>query len=87
MILRDRYGNPFTMVNSCEICTNILYNYLPTNLIGEADASALRALGDRLDFTLENAKETEAVLKQYEIKSRDHAGLTYTKGHYGRGVE
>ncbi len=87
MILRDRYGNPFTMANSCEICTNILYNYLPTNLIGEIDAAALHALGDRLDFTLENAKETEAVLKQYELKSRDHAGLTYTKGHYGRGVE
>ncbi|MBQ1472307.1 MAG: U32 family peptidase, partial [Lachnospiraceae bacterium] len=87
MILRDRYGNPFTMVNSCEICTNILYNYLPTNLIGEADASALRALGDRLDFTLESAKDVEVILKQYETKSRDNATQAYTKGHYGRGVE
>ena len=87
MILRDRYGNPFTMVNSCEICTNILYNYLPTNLIGEADASTLRALGDRLDFTLESAKDVEVILKQYETKSRDNTTQAYTKGHYGRGVE
>lgn len=86
-ILKDRFGNPFTVINACEICTNILYNHLPTNLIGEADAHVLQAFGDRLDFTLESAKEVAGILQQYEQKSRGDSKETYTKGHYGRGVE
>ncbi|MCR4999958.1 MAG: U32 family peptidase [Lachnospiraceae bacterium] len=87
MYLRDRYGNDFPLMNACEICTNVLYNCLPTSLIGETDAKQLPVLGHRLDFTIESEEEVHQILEQYEKGSREGNEASFTKGHFRRGVE
>lgn len=85
--LKDRYGNPFPVVNACEICTNVLYNYLPTNLLTEPSVDSFHALGKRLDFTIESVEQAEEIFKQFETASLTSSGKMFTKGHFHRGVE
>lgn len=91
-MLTDRYQNPFPVMQNCMHCYNILYNTVPLSLhnqlekIQETGCQVLR-----LDFTLENAKQTRAVLEYYIKKSKgmdaDFIWKDYTNGHYKRGVE
>ena len=86
LYLKDRLGNRFPVVNACDVCTNVIYNFLPTNLIGEGSLLRLGALGHRLDFTIESRQEALDIFTQYETWSRVEGG-TSTKGHFRRGVE
>jgi len=96
--LTDRYQNRFPIQQNCLHCYNILYNTVPLSLHGQ-----LKALLDcnyavyRIEFTLENEKETEDILgyylgaaKCYEQNrdtNKEFPCNHYTNGHYKRGVE
>lgn len=95
IIITDRVGNYFSVYTNCNHCYNKIYNYLPTSL--HDNAWMLKEDGIkryRLDFTVEDEKETRAVLQTFlELFSSEnwkkkvpYAG-TFTRGHIKRGVE
>lgn len=91
-MLTDRYQNSFPVIQNCMHCYNILYNTVPLSLHNQLEKiqkTGCHVL--RLDFTLENAKQTRAVLEYYIIRSKgmdaDFIWKDYTNGHYKRGVE
>lgn len=84
-ILADRYGKEFPVIRNCRHCMNIIYNSVPLSLYHELskweDAVSLR-----IDFTVENGRETVHVLDAFLTG----AGLElseHTTGHEKRGVE
>lgn len=91
--LRDRRGEEFPVRNDCSFCYNEIYNSRITCLFDQKELSEeQRFYGYRLDFTLEDAVETKAVLRLFDQCLR--RGIThekfsenYTKGHWKRGVE
>lgn len=96
--LTDRYQNRFPIQQNCLHCYNILYNTVPLSLHGQ-----LKTLLDcncavyRIEFTLENEKETGEILEYYleatkcyeqnRDTSKEFPCNHYTNGHYKRGVE
>lgn len=85
MYLKDRYQVLFPVKNVCGACYNVIYNSLPTILLGEIDKlSSIGIHRFRLDFTVESADETEKVL---QMLSGEKTEIVSTKGHYKRGVE
>ena len=92
MILRDKKGHSFLVRNKCKMCYNIIYNDLPTCLVGEADM--VERLGFRslkIDFTDEDVAGVEIVIRQYMDAYIGNKSFSidykYTKGHFNRGVE
>lgn len=92
--LIDRYQKQFPVVLNCRHCMNIIYNSVPLSLHGEL--SKWQGKADmRLDFTIENAKETKAVLDYFvDVFENRKSGdghvfpfKDYTTGHEKRGVE
>lgn len=82
-VLIDRYGKRFPVVRSCTRCTNIIYNSVPLSLHRELSkwAGKVRL---RLNFTVENAEETMAVLDVFLLGEAPE--YEYTTGHEKRGV-
>lgn len=90
LYLKDRYQVLFPVKNFCASCYNVIYNSLPTCLLEETDAiQNMNIRRMRLEFTVEDEKETEEVLAYLEQKCPSDCGRqkAYTKGHYKRGVE
>lgn len=91
-MLTDRYQNAVPIVQNCIHCYNILYNTVPLSLhsqLAQIQKRGYQAL--RLEFTLEDGKQTSDVI-QYYIKKSDGAEpdfiwKDFTNGHYKRGVE
>lgn len=92
LALQDRRRVRFPVVRNCTHCMNIIYNSVPLSLhekAGHWDAKAV----PRLDFTIEDAKQTLDVLKYFHqcLKDGQEAGgppyTEYTTGHEKRGVE
>lgn len=92
--LEDRYRKSFPVELNCAQCLNIIYNSVPLSLHGELNRwGSLTDL--RLDFTVETAQETEAVITYFTekcgISSSGPAPKPpygeYTTGHEKRGVE
>lgn len=88
--LTDRYRKEFPVVLNCAHCMNILYNSVPLSLHNEFMKWKDKA-GLRLDFTVENRKETYDILEFYTAlwrgeKDRDVPLQEYTTGHEKRGV-
>ena len=82
--LIDRYNKCFPVLRNCMHCTNIIYNSVPFSL--HSEVLSLRSICDlRLDFTIETADETRAVLNTF-LRSREFTEQ-YTTGHERRGVE
>ena len=85
LYLKDRYQVLFPVKNVCSECYNVIYNSVPTVLLGEIDKlSSIGIHRCRLDFTVESADETEKVL---QMLSGEKTEIVSTKGHYKRGVE
>lgn len=96
--LTDRYRNRFPILQNCLHCYNILYNTVPMSLHGQLSTLMNRNCAVyRLEFTLENGKETKEILEYYldamtayeentEVK-KDFPLTNFTNGHYKRGVE
>lgn len=91
--LTDRYRNDFPVVQNCTHCYNVLYNTVPMSLHNQFDRLYAEQYGVyRLDFTLEDEKETARILEYYEQiysgeKNMEFPCADYTNGHYKRGVE
>ena len=93
--LKDRYQVQFPVKNFCTYCYNVVYNSLPVLLFSNLEELKKAGVRDfRMDFTMESAKETGAILKLYEEfadgSRRQYPKEwenRYTNGHYKRGVE
>ncbi len=88
----DRKNEAFSVLCNCQYCYNTIYNskkYIAFGLKDELLSLGVKEF--RLDFTIEDSKETEEILKEYEnvfmlnlpFKFKED----YTKGHLKRGVE
>lgn len=79
--LRDRKGVLFPVVNDCKICTNLIYNSVPLELISLAgQVKALSPSSVRYMFTVESGEETRRVLK-------GNLPDEVTRGHFRKGVQ
>ena len=100
LILKDRMNMRFPVRTHCSICTNVIYNSLPLRLYDEWEKCRRTGAGAfRLQFTIEDGKQTEAILQQMqdaargsvrpegEKRSDPSAGGQFTRGHFRRGVE
>lgn len=94
--LFDRYGKHLPVKNYCGVCCNVIYNAVPTLLFADRSWSEVINIHPqtlRMDFTVEDVKETQAVLALYEkqVLGRRPDEVPYsgesTRGHLGRGVE
>ncbi|MBQ7470509.1 MAG: U32 family peptidase [Pseudobutyrivibrio sp.] len=88
----DRKNESFSVECNCDYCYNTIYNskkYVAFDLKDEL--MELGADEYRLDFTIEDYKETMEVLEAYKStfieNSPVHLHDNYTKGHLKRGVE
>lgn len=91
--LTDRYRNVFPVEQNCLHCYNILYNTVPMSLHNQMDYLLKCSYGVyRIDLTLENAKETQEIVRFYQDIMRDRTDREFpykdfTNGHFKRGVE
>lgn len=89
--LTDRKGTDFLIKNCCDICYNVLYNSVPSNLSEES--LTLLKMGfrrARLAFTDESAEECGRIASSFagsfaHGEERKPEGR-HTKGHFERGV-
>ena len=89
-VLTDRYQKKFPVAACCEHCMNIIYNSVPVSLHG-AFSQWKNKTDLRIDFTIEKAEETTAILNAFcQMLTGNHIALPfkeYTTGHEKRGVE
>ena len=90
--LKDRTGRELPVENRCGICTNIIYNALPTDLSKfSRQAGALKAGLLRVSFTLERPEQVSAVLSHtlsaFCGNGDDIEFGPVTAGHFRKGVE
>lgn len=84
--LKDRYNVLFPVKNYCGDCYNIIYNSVPVCLFSERQRLKQSGISCfRLDFTIETGSEVENVLNI--CKEGKGSDISYTNGHYKRGVE
>lgn len=90
--LVDRKNQQLFVKCNCDYCYNTIYNskkYIAFDL--KKDLLALGVKDFRLDFTIEDYKETANILKAYKSTFIDDEPFIfkedYTKGHLKRGVE
>lgn len=87
--MKDRRQKRFAVRNACRFCLNMIYNSEPLYLLDCAEewrTLNLKAL--RIQFTIENEKETRRILEGC-LKGEAAGNLlkSYTRGHFRRGVE
>ena len=93
LTLRDRMGNRMPVINDCRYCLNTILNSRPISLLSEREAVLrLQPASLRLDFTVESASEVADVYERFRAvyldgSTQEEPYLTYTKGHFRRGVE
>ena len=88
LILTDRYGKEFPVAVNCRQCYNTIYNSLPLSLHKLAEK---RKGKYRLDFTIEDEKETERIItffcRCYKQDGGEPPYEEYTTGHSKRGAD
>ena len=85
--LIDRKGEEFPIVTD-KFCRSHILNTVPLNLmqyIKELEELGIHSF--RIDFTDEDYKETDKILKAFKNKKWKEDFKNYTRGHYKRGVE
>ena len=84
MELEDRLGNHFPIRFACRDCYNVIYNSAPLSLFGlEKQVQKLRAASWRLSFSTETAAEVKEILQTCMREDP----VSFTRGHWKRGVE
>lgn len=79
--LKDRKGILFPVRNDCSICTNLIYNSVPLDLLSLKDeVDRLNPSSVRCSFTVESGEQTERIL-------RGEVPDAVTRGHFRKGVE
>ncbi len=88
--LTDRFQKKFPVAINCTHCMNIIYNSVPLSLHGSFHKWS-DSVFCRLDFTVEDKKETAQILSYYFALSKGIGSQLpfsdYTTGHEKRGVE
>lgn len=85
--LTDRYRKRFPVLTNCRHCMNIIYNSLPLSLHREL-AKWRDRVNLRLDFTIEDGKETARILQYFLSGAQGDVPCgEYTTGHEKRGAE
>lgn len=88
LILTDRYGKEFPVAVNCRQCYNTIYNSVPLSLHRLVEK---RKGKYRLDFTIEDEKETERVMAffchTYKKGGGEPPYKEYTTGHSKRGAD
>lgn len=93
LYLKDRMGKDFPVANQCRFCYNTVYNSSPLSLLGlGTEVLDLGPKALRLNFTLENRRETADVIRSFyrEYVLGEDAGAVlkeFTRGHFKRGIE
>lgn len=102
MVLKDRYDKEFPCACVCypwktgttdqkEFCYNIIYNSIPYGLLNESQkVKELKTASLRLSFTLESAKETKEIVREFldvYVYGKKASAREFTKGHFKRGAE
>lgn len=91
--LKDRKNAEFPVKNHCAICTNMIYNSVPLDLIAIGnEIMELEPASCRLAFTVESKKETKQILtaaEQVFLQKNKQVPVIKdgTRGHFKRGVE
>lgn len=91
LALTDRYQKEFPVYTDCTYCYNILYNSVPLSLHSRFGGKENGIYTHRLDFTIENRKETEEIIRYFKdlakgiVREPDYRD--FTTGHNKRGVE
>lgn len=91
-VLTDRYQNQFAVRNRCRECYNVIYNSAPLYLLDlKEEVRELAPKRVRLQFSVENKKQTEQILHAYREsfvlgKQTERMPEDYTRGHFKRGV-
>ena len=74
-----------------EFCYNIIYNSIPYGLLNESQkVKELKTASLRLSFTLESAKETKEIVREFldvYVYGKKASAREFTKGHFKRGAE
>lgn len=93
-MLRDRKAHNMPVTAFCSSCYNIIWNYAPCSLHKQLRDICSKFEGCRLriDFTVENEKQTKDVLEFWKESqangiSEEPPYSEYTTGHFRRGVE
>ena len=91
-VLTDRYQNQFAVRNRCRECYNVIYNSAPLYLLDlKEEVRELAPKRVRLQFSVEDKKQTEQILHAYREsfvlgKQTERMPKDYTRGHFKRGV-
>lgn len=87
--LKDRYKTEFQVYANCKHCYNVIYNSVPLSLHEKVSAGKMKAV-PRLDFTMENADETEKILDYFTSLFENNNILRpyekFTTGHEKKGA-
>lgn len=93
LFLIDRMHKKFLVQNHCLFCYNVIYNSVPLSLHGEwKDVKKLSPKSIRLQMTTEPVKEVLEIVRYYKElgqkgKENSCPVMSYTKGHFRRGVQ
>ena len=93
LMLKDRTGAMLPVKNHCRFCYNTIYNPSPVSLLGNEDLIRRMGLARiRLQFTVEDAQQTEKVLEAFSAsfmggKTIEPPFKDFPRGHFKRGVE
>ena len=92
LTLVDRMGNRMIAECVCRYCMNRILNAVPLSLLSlSGEVRKLGIPAGRLDFTVENAEETKALLSAFEaayISGEEMKETTaFTRGHFHRKVD
>jgi len=87
IVLKDRMGAEFPVMQRCDFCYNVIYNSAVFSLLGTGAEEKFAPAGWRFDFTMESRSEMEQVLEAFLSGSSYSGKEPYTKGHFKRGIE
>lgn len=87
IVLKDRMGAEFPVMQRCDFCYNVIYNSACFSLLGTGVEETFAPAGWRFDFTMESTEEMEQVLTAFASGSAYSGKGPYTKGHFKRGIE
>lgn len=91
IVLKDRLGAKFYVINCCNCCYNVIYNNVPLSLIENSKKLKSMDIGfARINLTIEDKKDTIEIIEKcidafvYDKEVTDIKN--YTRGHFNRGV-
>ena len=87
IVLKDRMGAEFPVVQRCDFCYNVIYNSACFSLLCTGVEEKFTPAGWRFDFTTESPSEMEQVLNAFTTGNTCSGKGPYTKGHFKRGIE